>query len=260
MILGTHSRIESVGEVTRKSLTRLFAPQPGDICTCGRSFSDCDYWQPILARLRDRGILTPADLLEASPEQTLAFIVDVLESAGRQIYVESTKFPSRLEKLLTLPDVDLYVIHLIRDPRATALSYARKYGSFYRRALKWSGIGQQIDCLMAKNPNRLLKVRYEALSSNPEREMKRIMDFCGEPLELGQLEFRSRTHHNLAGNRFRLSADTAIRTDTAYLEELRPSQWYAASLLCLAALRRYDYPVSRSKMRDRLAQSPQGRT
>src|SRR5207247_1938926 len=59
---------------------------------------------PFQRRAADRG------------ERNLAFIRAALDLAGREIFVDSTKNPERIRFLHGL-DLDLRVIHLIRDPR-----------------------------------------------------------------------------------------------------------------------------------------------
>src|SRR5690606_31136679 len=61
LILGTHSRIESVGEIKR--LERLYSGGKGSGCTCGEPFTACAYWRAIGDRLREHDIDLRAFLL-----------------------------------------------------------------------------------------------------------------------------------------------------------------------------------------------------
>lgn len=133
MVIGSHPNVESVGEVTKKSLNLLFGHDTSLPCTCGRNFSDCAYWSKILKLWSSRGISTPEDLLTPKePSLTKDAISDILSATNRSIYAESTKSIPRLETLLSTPGLDVHVIHLIRDPRAVALSLYKKNGKLHK--------------------------------------------------------------------------------------------------------------------------------
>ena len=50
----------------------------------------------------------------------------VQETTGSRVIVDSSKLPSYGYVLGMTPGVDLYVVHLVRDPRAIAYSWLRK--------------------------------------------------------------------------------------------------------------------------------------
>src|SRR5437773_2056276 len=47
-------------------------------------------------------------------------------ASGCRVIVDSSKLPAYGHVVSHLPEVDLYVVHLVRDPRATAYSWLRK--------------------------------------------------------------------------------------------------------------------------------------
>jgi hypothetical protein len=75
------------------------------------------------------------------------------------------------------------------------------------------------------------------------------MDFIGEEFEPAQLDYSNSPHHNIDGNRMRFRGGSAIVADTRYLIDMRPYQWAMATAWAFRGLRRFDYPLSRRKMR-----------
>jgi len=248
LILGSHSKIESVGEVTEDGVASVLG-RGGKPCTCGRRLSECEYWGAVVAQLRDGGIES-ADAVLSSPQ---TFISEVIRQSGKAIYAESTKSADRLRRLLATPHLNVRVVHIVRDPRATAFSFAKKYGRIYRRARKWSELDDEIN--QAVEPQRRLVVRYEALVTCPEEEVRRVMAFIGEDFEPSQLAFLDRIHHNISGNRMRYTGQSQIWPDTAYLRSINGPQWLTLTMLCLGSLRKYGYALSRQGMSAQLART-----
>jgi hypothetical protein len=252
LILGSHSKIESVGEVTEASVANVLRGE--ELCTCGRRFSDCEYWSVVVTQLHQRG-MDSADAILASPQ---VFIFEAIRQSGKAIYAESTKSADRLRRLLATPHLNVRVVHIVRDPRATAFSFAKKYGRIYRRARKWSELDDEIN--QAVEPQRRLVVRYEALVTCPVEQIRRVMTFIGEDFEPGQLAFLDRIHHNISGNRMRYSGHSQIWPDTAYLRSINRAQWLTLTMLCLGSLRKYGYAISRTGMSAQLVRRGTGRT
>src|SRR5205085_5528348 len=48
------------------------------------------------------------------------------KTSGREVIVDASRFISYAHILETQPDIQLYVLHLVRDPRAVAFSWTRK--------------------------------------------------------------------------------------------------------------------------------------
>lgn len=253
LIVGSHSRVVSVGEITFTSLQRLFDLSKREKpCMCGARTSECPLWHEVLLRWEARGIGQATDILKpASPGVTADIISDILAVANRPIYAESTKNTTRLAQLLSEPDLDVFVLQILRDPRAVALSSDRKYGGFYKKTLSWPRLNAAIERLMEARPNRLLRVHYEKLVTAPAREMARVMEFCGETFEPEQIAFAGGEHHNIGGNKMRYNS-TAIRPDASYIEKLDQLRWHLATVLALNAMRKYSYHLSRGAMRRQL--------
>jgi hypothetical protein len=258
LLLGSHSRIESVGEargigriMTSDRNPRVHSGGLKNICTCGALFTECQFWHPIAERIRARGFDEDTFLQVSSSAETdnEIFISEVLRQSGKSVYAESTKSVPRLEALRRVRSLNVFVVHLIRDGRAIAYSNLLKGRNLYKWAHRWSR--QNIAILREKDRtgDQWITVRYEDLVARPVEEMKAIMKFAGEEFEPGQMMFSSFVHHNLAGNRMRHFGSSEIRPDTNYLRALTPQQWLITTAIAYPGLVACGYPLSRKQAR-----------
>jgi hypothetical protein len=193
-----------------------------EYCSCGARFRDCPRWQAVFQAafggfdaLHRRGLVERGhplvrkyDLLALhapwrTPAQRrrLESISDSLgrlyramgEVTGSRAVVDSSKPPGYALMLSTVPDIDLYVIHLVRDSRAVAFSWIRqkvKYSqgdqvvymksrSPLRAARDWMRTNALLE-LYGRGPLRSLRLRYEDFVQNPRPTLARIGAFLGE--------------------------------------------------------------------------------
>jgi len=187
------------------------------LCGCSRPLPDCELWPRILERAFPDGIdpaatvclthyvrtrFTPAARIGAlhgwynRKLQPLVSILDSLypaiaEQTGARFIVDSSKLPTYTYLLSRVPSIDLRIVHLIRDPRAVAHSWARpkqqldtevaramtRIGSV-RSALDWVVWNTTIRSLFAGASGGYLQLRYEDLITSPETAVRRILDMA----------------------------------------------------------------------------------
>jgi hypothetical protein len=194
------------------------------LCSCGAPFMKCPLWQEVVSRtlgnddhiaveelvdLRERELhtrhllLTPTlTALQArlARMEKYAGAVEQLYHAvqhvsGARVIVDTSKFPSYGYVLQNLPSIELYVLHLVRDPRAVAYSWnsRRKLkldedGSkklmtshgFGKSSLVWDEWNLAIENLRRQEPERQMLLRYEDFVASPRRSTKRILRFLGD--------------------------------------------------------------------------------
>ena len=120
-------------------------------CACGQRFRDCEFWRDVfdcafggMDKIDPAPILRYRDLWTRIPYRALSTIhrirshgtsersyLDSLETlylavqevSGCRILVDSSKWPDYCAALRRIPSIDLYSIHMIRDPRAVAGSW-----------------------------------------------------------------------------------------------------------------------------------------
>jgi Sulfotransferase family len=151
MLLDRVPGITAVGE-----FRHLFGRALGDneLCSCGSTFNDCEYWRAVIDRAFPHGfdrervdramrainriVATPQVLHPALRTPSMrahcrvygdAFLAAyraVLAVSGDSVVVDSSKYPLHGLFLASMPDVDLVAMLLVRDPRAVAHSWQRR--------------------------------------------------------------------------------------------------------------------------------------
>lgn len=251
LIIGSHSRVESVGEIKPQRISRLAPPLSKDhLCSCGAKVADCVFWRSVVENMSDRGYSDPLQYASGDPRIIDAFVAAVLRTSGTVVYGESTKSWRRLSELKSNPSLDVRTVHLVRDPRAVAFSHQRKKGkSLLRRlrARRWVWLP-----LFKSRAEGAVTVRYEDLVTRPTQVISEVMAFADERFEPSQLNFRGRVHHNLSGNRMRYGQSSEIVPDTQYIDEIGRLLWLAMTIGSLPAILRSRYPLTRKGARKML--------
>ena len=204
----------------------------GAFCSCGESRESCPFWSIVQDRYGLEEELNPAPGfswrnlvlgvkvvtglgLRRRRETAHGSLVSTIHEVARAIdpdlvyVVDSSKSTSNLEAITQLPNVEVSVVHLIRDGVAVAGSYKKRgFGALYGMA-SWS-IGNIFTWLYLKRRGlRSLRVDYKALCVGDEATYRALNEFLGTNLKLDTAaEDIRRTHyHVVSGNgRVRRSA------------------------------------------------------
>ena len=233
-------------------------------CGCGLPVDECPVWSAVVAkvmagrsgsaaelaaevadaqdllisrrhRLRViRSAATGADWppLEPVRKVTAQLVRAVAEVTGARVVVDSSKRAQDAAVLAGLPDVDLYVLHMVRDPRAVAFSWGRRdktirvaegtrpMGSrgLLSSVSRWMENGVGAMALRPHLPSeRWMFLRYEDFATQPRATISRILAFLGEDgpepfVDDDTVELH--VNHTVAGNpnRFKVGPVT-IRLD-----------------------------------------------
>jgi hypothetical protein len=286
-LLGQLDAFSSVGEVHH--LWRTGAPRRSteELCGCGRTFRDCPFWTRVL----DEGGIEeiPADRVQALQRQVARIrflpwmlgpwrpgrygrrlsevqaIVDRLygaleRAAGGSRIVDATKDLAPLYLLSTMPGYQVDVVHLVRDPRGVAHSWAKlkrrpeyvdrevymhRYGGA-SIALRWLYSNWLAERARGRHRG-YLRLRYEDLVREPGVWLERICELADLPrpdlsfLGSGQVELR-RPSHIMSGNPSRFATGRiAVRLDQDWQRAMPPGRRRLVSALTLPLRARYGY-------------------
>lgn len=254
-------------------------------CGCGRAFRDCPYWTEVLAGVRlpmdgsafTRSLLhrlrvlrTPLLLgrravglppLALAPADAL--IEDVYQALGDRpevrVIVDSSKLPPYAALLEGLPDIELAVLHLVRDPRATAFSWQRRrqldntdaelmdLQPTAKAALLWLLWNSLTALLWARSPH-YLRVRYEDFLRDPRRTLEMICGLVDERPELISLHSDDAVDllptHSVAGNPSRHRTGTVrLSADDEWRSTMKRGARWLVTMLTAPALLRCGYPL-----------------
>ncbi len=107
----------------------------------------------------------------------------VAERSGATTFIESSKAPEVALAYHLLPGVDVYVLNLVRDPRAVATSWYRKKKSVsqaFRNAREWPARQQRI-ADWALDAHKMV-LRYEDLASQPDTALAEVSEWADLPM------------------------------------------------------------------------------
>lgn len=287
---------ELPGVVAAGELTHLWerGVVGNEKCSCGDRFHDCPFWMEVgerafggwqrvdpehVRQLRsqvDRNRFIPAlaaPVLRPSMRRAVADYTAIYErlcqgiaaTSGASVVVDSSKSASLAFVLRRSEEIDLRLLHVVRDSRGVANSWSRtvrrpeavdevSYMPTYsplRAGVLWdtyNGLFQLLRVLGV--PTRL--VRYEDLMRDPTAMLRAITEFAGLPD--GALPMAGEHHvtlgraHTVAGNpmRFR-TGRMELKPDEAWRQELPSSARRVVSAVTLPLLLRYGYQPGRGK-------------
>ncbi|MFC4535756.1 sulfotransferase [Sphaerisporangium dianthi] len=251
------------------------------VCGCGEQVRACSLWSAVLASTGE-GDLEAARRVTAAQRRSLrtrhtrarlaevrsggpaaAPVTAVLDRmaglyrelaarGGERLVVDGSKYPAEAAALLGREDLDVQVLHVVRDPRATALSYhkSKQYISPMSPAAStayWTAFNAASELVGSAAGERYLRVRHEDLVAGPAEVVERVIRFAGlddaTPVDAGGTVHLG-PNHTVTGNPDRLThGAVSIRGDERWRTELPPRHTVTATALALPLLRRYDYPV-----------------
>ena len=256
------------------------------LCGCGLPVPECPVWSEVLTEiggvddvairntLKDlhrlsrpsviaRAVRTGASSRRAqlgALSDTLTDLFSSLREVARcNVIVDTSKPPTYGWLLDTLPSVEVWTVHLVRDPRAVAFSWQRHkpaddhpHGGFMARksaaatAVHWSVWNFVAERRGRHRPNRYLRLRYEDLVVDPALAIQRIAEFIGEAAD-GALPSADHgtelgSNHAVAGNPSRFDrGPVSIELDAQWRKELTRRDRRIVALLCAPLATHYGY-------------------
>jgi len=260
------------------------------LCGCGRPARECPFWGPVfesefggqsealareMMRLQYSGARTrhiPLMLTEGGRRKIRVRLGEFLDNTGRlyesiqsvagsRVIVDTSKEPAYGYALGMVPGIDLRVLHLVRDPRAAAYSWAKKKRQpdstereFMHRktptqsAVLWDAWNAAIEALWRRMPTSYLRLRYEDFIADPRRSFGEILNLTDEkdaelPL-VGERDVKLGISHTVSGNPNRFDTGTVeLRQDRAWQEQMKSRDRALVTALTLPLLARYHYSV-----------------
>lgn len=263
----------------------------GRPCACGALPVSCPVWSPVVARvLEELGDATSvADIVTAQHElarwrhlprllrsvdgsraqnwpalqlvrratgTACAALADV---TGARVVVDTSKRPVDTAVMAGVPGVDLYVLHLLRDPRAVVHSWRRaktytvagRTATMGTRGLpatvrRWTTNALTAEALRRRIPDsRWLTLRYEDFATHPRRAVDAIMELLQEPGRAPFIDDHTVTlgaNHIVMGNPSRFtSGPVPIRSDQEWRRAMTgPERLLVAAMTAPLAVR-YGY-------------------
>lgn len=148
----------------------------------------------------------------------------ILEITDKRVFVSAAKDPIRARYLDRIPDLDVRIVHLVRDSlRFVNSAMTRRHLTSPAAPIRqWNRTAGHVKRLLESfPPDRFIRVRYEDLCTDTEGQLARIAEFVGLPPMTGQIRFREAEHH-IIGNRMRLTSTAEIALDDKWRDTLSP--------------------------------------
>ncbi|MEU4693339.1 sulfotransferase [Actinoplanes sp. NPDC023714] len=266
-------------------------------CGCGDRFSACPFWTKVgerafggwsnvdvdrvhhlresVERTRHIPRLASASAATAEVREYASFYSRVYaaaaEIAGARVVIDSSKHSALAHVLRWADDIDLRVVHVVRDARGVAYSWTKKVSrpetdgaeemtrySPGRSALLWNAHNAAFG-LLARRGVPVRRIRYEEFLADPRAGLIRLADFAGVPLRPEDLDFlrpekraaeeghsaELKVGHSAAGNPMRFTVGhLPLRHDDAWVRALPSSQRRLVGAVCGPMLRAYGYPIN----------------
>jgi Sulfotransferase family len=247
LMLNAHPAIFSAGEVlklnrqlgVKNAQKQTYAP-----CSCGApSLLKCAFWSRVDQRTRQTvgKSLTELDMqdygaLDATHAPNAVVFKAIADVAGKSFVVDSSKLPKRMSYLMRLKELDVYPVHLIRDPKGQINSVARKHGGFLKHIFRYELIHEQIRRALKSVPHSV--VRYEDLVRDPEPTLRNVLEPLGLEFDPRQLAWAKAARHEVAGNHMRFDATSKLVLDESWKKSLSRSQQLAIDLGTLLSRQR----------------------
>lgn len=267
-------------------------------CGCGRPFSECPVWQAVMAQVRGDGAATdeaeigrrllqrlrirqlPLILLRgAAGRRAVPFHADDVRIArlyralaattGARTIVDSSKLPPYGLLVGQLPGVDLTIVHVVRDPRATAFSWLRKKetrdrddGALMQRHETWKSsllwlVWNVVAALLWPTGTKgVCRVRYEDFVDSPEAVLTTVVREVGlDPADLPFVtptSVRLQPTHSVAGNPNRHDSGVVqVRADNEWQQGMRWQDRLLVTVLTAPGIVRFGYPLRVRGRKDR---------
>lgn len=297
-LLASQADIISVGDLGQ---LHHYGWQEDDDCARASRCSACPFWIQVLAAWRERcadadvagyrSLQSRYERLRSWPRlqiearlktsafrdyvrQTTALLHAICAVSGKRVVLDSSKRPMRALALSLVRGVDLQIVHLVRNARATAWSQAKAYRKDPRNGLQADKPSTSVwkstrDWLLANTPAarrgpraavQRCRLRYEDLVDRPEQTLLRLQSFLELDMQHVVTSVLSNNvfsvGHQIAGNRLRMQGAVRLRGDSEWMHAMpatdRDACWRLAGWLA----RRYGYFRNLSDVAPRNSTSP----
>ena len=258
-------------------------------CGCGSPFNQCAFWDGVINAigmnkntLKEEKFIQNIDnychkkhfflglskswrnrkrkLISRDLQQYSGLYDQIGSASDCKIVVESSKNPMIARWLADENRVDLYVLHLTRDPRASAYSHKTKtrqidhHGTPFLRQMgiiKSSYIWLVYNLgawLLFRNSPNYLQLKYEDFCKDPSSSMTKVMNLINEsdsiknPIIANQINIEM--SHTVSGNPARFNyGEITVKEDQKWLGKLSKVEKAIIGLITLPLIIKYNYSL-----------------
>ncbi len=257
-------------------------------CGCGKDFHDCELWTGIfndafggmdkalagqMVHNRDSLLRTRhmpfiqmksvrnklMDRARGTIDNLAKLYTSIHKQTGCRVIVDSSKSPADAYLLAQVPEIDLYTVHVVRDPRAVAYSWwsrqkkmgdgkgdeMERYSPMWS-SLLWNAWNVYIPRIWRANNWPYMYIQYESFIQKPQQDVEAIAKFIDEQRAtlpfVNDREVRITPCHMVSGNPNRFSTgNLKLKTDNEWETKMSPLLRTAVSALTVPVRGRFGY-------------------
>ncbi|HWR98371.1 MAG TPA: sulfotransferase [Candidatus Methanoperedens sp.] len=225
-LANAHPEIVSVGEVSR--LGEILPDRwlrKADLCSCGRSFYACGFWNRALAGLAARGHglgatdpfgYPPAER-ETAERRLLALVEAMLDVTGKRVFFDASKALDYVPVIARNPHFAVRFIDLHRNGRGVITSWLNRLAGQQpeRVVRRWVTLERQREQVRAQlPPGSVLRVSYEEVAAAPQTALRPLFACAGVAPDIDvSAGYKSKVEHHIIGNQMRLNDQESVRLD-----------------------------------------------
>lgn len=254
-------------------------------CGCGAPFHECAFWQEVLTTAY--GAPDAIDIHQMY-QQTESFRIPHLPltflpgwrqreikrlrpyltqltklyqaiqtTTGCRVIIDSSKNPSYGYLLRFIPEIELYVLHYVRDAPPVAYSWSKKKefqpGVYMVRkkpadsAMQWNVRNLTSELFMRTPPGKFIRLRYEDFIEKPQAAISTILSMLGEanlplPFSDSHTVELNEANHSVFGNAVRFqNGPVTLRMDNRWRNQMSRKDKLIVSALTWPLRFRYGY-------------------
>jgi hypothetical protein len=175
-------------------------------------------------------------------ERNIAIARAAIEVSGKDVFLDASKAVARVPYLHRRPEIDLRVIHIVRDVRAIVWSsWQRGLTHTDRVARSWARVhanALRLAPLIGKD--RYFCFRWEDFCTKPGEWLDHICRFLGVE-STGLIARANLQAHHVIGNRMRLNPVGLIRPQDNWRQEITSEQLAVCERVAGGLSRRFGY-------------------
>jgi len=286
-MLGQVNGYHAVGEVWH-IWNRGFAEN--QLCGCHTPFHECAFWSQVVEEAFGRFHYINIEEIQSLKRSVLSarhiplLIYPFLQTSaykdrlekytliirklyraistvsGSRVIIDSSKFPHYAAMLQKIPEIDMNILHLVRDSRATAYSWRRKRvrpevhwtvsymdsHGLLGSTIEWSAMNFLMQPLKRSNGSYMM-LRYEDFVNRPKETLQQIMVNMGEDqMDLdffrGEKHVNLKANHTVSGNPNRFqNGEVYIQPDGEWQQKMSIGQKAVVTALTWPLLINYGY-------------------
>ena len=182
LLLSQHRATQNVGQIRDLFL----ANKAGEYCSCGERLHECDFWRPVLREFPEE-VASGVRLSKCRVAAVSAVYGAAFRSSGKNVLIDSSKSVDLCETLVSAGGLQVFVLNLIRDPRAVAVSWShvlRDSMVLRKRCRNWVHRQRRIEALGQRSDLPFYQLRYEVFSRDPMRYVTEIQRWADLDVDL----------------------------------------------------------------------------